>query len=106
MRLWGHKETVVAELRGEMKEKVVRMLGEEYLLPFMDIPVMRGEMARHTLAIFRPLVPTYLIIMDFPCNHLPSLNWSSHFLHYLSLASWAGVDCVHVWVTFWMSAVN
>ena len=35
MRLWGHKETTVAELRGENEGKVV--LEEEYLLPFMDI---------------------------------------------------------------------
>ena len=36
-RLWEHKRTVVAELQGGNEEKVVRMLGEECSLPFMDI---------------------------------------------------------------------
>ena len=36
-RLWGHKKTVVAELRGENEEYVVRMRGEECSLLFMAI---------------------------------------------------------------------
>lgn len=36
-RLWGHKKTAIAELRGGNEEKVVRIRGEECSLHFMDI---------------------------------------------------------------------
>ena len=42
--------------------------------------VMSAELARCTLAIFRPLVPTYLDIMAPPHNHPSLLHQSSHFL--------------------------
>lgn len=89
-----------------MKEKVVRMLGEEYLLPFMDIFNDECCSGKVCIGHIQTVGPTCLVIRAPPHNYPSLLHRSSHFLHYLSLASCAGVNCAHVWVTSRMNGVN
>ena len=49
-----------------MKEKVVRMLGEEYLLPFMDISGDGGWAGKVYIGHIQTIGP------HLPCHHGPS----------------------------------
>ena len=64
MRLWGHEEIEGMEFRGENERKRWRECsGRSTYCPLWIFPVMEGELEKCMLAIFGPLVPTYLVIM-------------------------------------------